>query len=214
MVRVKVCGHTRAADVADSVDAGVDAIGVIADVPVETPREVDVETARDLLASVPPFVTGVLVTMPETPAAAIDLVERVEPDALQIHAGLDVDGLQQVERAVDLPVIVGTDVDDQQIDAIGAIADAILLDSRDESGAGGTGRTHDWSRSRDIVQRLDAPVVLAGGLTPENVVDGIRQVGPHAVDVASGVEATGGVKDPSAVERFVAAVDRAEAVEA
>lgn len=214
MVRVKVCGHTRAADVADSVDAGVDAIGVIADVPVDTPREVAAETASDLLASVPPFVSGVLVTMPETAAAAVDLVDRIEPDALQIHAGLDVDGLSEVARSIDVPLIVGTDVDDQQLDAIGAVADAILLDSRDESGAGGTGRTHDWSRARDLVERLDVPVVLAGGLTPENVADGIRQVGPYAVDVASGVEASGGVKDPRAVERFVAAVDRAEAVEA
>ncbi len=214
MVRVKVCGHTRAADVADSVDTGVDAIGVIADVPVDTPREVDADTARELLASVPPFVSGVLVTMPETAGEALDLVERVGPDALQIHAGLDIDGLREVARPIDIPLIVGTDVDDQEIGAIGAIADAVLLDSRDESGAGGTGRTHDWTRARELLERLDAPVVLAGGLTPKNVADGIREVGPYAVDVASGVEASGGVKDPRAVERFVAAVDRAEAVEA
>ena len=214
MVRVKFCGHSRAADVADSVGAGVDAIGVIADVPVDTPREVDAATASELLASVPPFVTGVLVTMPDTAGAAIDLVERVAPDALQIHAGLDVEGLRQVEQAIPVPLIVGTEVDDRRVDAIAGIADAILLDSRDESGAGGTGRTHDWNRARELVQRLEAPVVLAGGLTPENVADGIRQVGPYAVDVASGVEERGGVRDSRAVERFVAAVDRAEAVEA
>lgn len=214
MVRVKVCGHTRAADVAESVDAGVDAIGVIVDVPVDTPREVDAATARALLASVPPFVSGVLVTMPETPAEATDLVDRVEPDVLQVHAGLDIDGLREVARTIDIPLIVGTDVHGSEIEAVAEIADSVLLDSRDESGAGGTGRIHDWTRASELVSRLDAPVVLAGGLTPENVADGIRQVGPYAVDVASGVETSGGVKDPRAVERFVTAVDRAEAVEA
>lgn len=213
MVRVKVCGHTRVRDVENSVAAGVDAIGVIADVPVDTPREVDVKTANALLDAVPPFVSGVLVTMPETAAEAMRLVDRVGPTALQVHAGLDIEGLQEVSRASDIPLVVGTDVGDRDIEAIGDLADAVLLDSRDESGAGGTGRTHDWDRAREIVERLDQPVILAGGLTPENVEAAIRQVDPYAVDVASGVETEGGVKDPAAVEQFVDSVTLPEAVE-
>lgn len=213
MARVKVCGHTSEADVKDSVSAGVDAIGVITDVPVDTPREVDVETATALLDAVPPFVSGVLVTMPETAAAAIQLVDRVSPAAVQIHAGLDIEALREVSRQIDIPLIVGTDVEDRDIDAIGEVADAVLLDSRGESGAGGTGRTHDWARAREVVDRVDCPVILAGGVTPNNVAGAIRQVEPYAVDVASGVEAEGGVKDPTAVTRFVASAKRQEAVE-
>ncbi len=211
MSRVKVCGHTSAEDVAASIAAGVDAVGVIADVPVETPREVDTATAADLL-DLPPFVSGVLVTMPETAAAAIDLVAATDPDALQVHAGLAVEELEAVATAIDIPLIVALSVDDNPA-SIAEVADAILLDSRDEDGAGGTGRTHDWTRAREIRDAVDVPVVLAGGLTPENVAEGIRSVDPYAVDVATGVESSGGIKDHAAVRRFVSRA-RQEVLEA
>lgn len=214
MPRVKVCGHTREEDVAGSIDAGVDAIGVIADVPVDTPREVAPRRARELLAAVPPFISCVLVTMPERPEAALELVDRVEPDALQIHGGLGVAELDRLSAQLDIDLVVGTDIEDAALDAIAEIADAILLDSRDEDGSGGTGRTHDWARSSAIVERLETPVVLAGGLTPGNVAEAVRQVKPFAVDVATGVESSGGRKDTEAVQRFVSAARRPEAVEA
>jgi len=77
------------------------------------------------------------------------------------------------------------------------------VDSLDDDGAGGTGETHDWTRTAEVVADLDAPVFLAGGLTPENVRGAVRLVRPYAVDVASGVEREGGVKDVGAVRRFV-----------
>lgn len=214
MARVKICGHTNEADVAASIAAGVDAIGVIVDVPVDTPREVDVETAASLL-QIPPFVTGVLVTMPETPEDAIDLVERLEPDALQVHSGLAPDELATVADTVDIPLLVGASVEDEEALAdLDGVADAVLLDSRDESGAGGTGRTHDWDASRRIRGSLEVPVILAGGLTPENVGRAVETVDPYAVDVATGVESKGGVKDHPAVEQFVRRAKRAEGIEA
>lgn len=204
MVRVKVCGHTREEDVVASIDAGVDAVGVISDVPVDTPREVDVRTARTLLADLPPFVSGVLVTMAEDPADVITLVEAVSPDALQLHAGLGVEAIGRVQDALDVPVIVAAGVEDvDRIESVDRVSDAILLDSRGESGAGGTGRTHDWNRAREIRTTVDSPVVLAGGLTPENVAEAVEAVEPYAVDVASGVESVGGVKDHRNVGRFV-----------
>ena len=84
-------------------------------------------------------------------------------------------------------------------------ADALVVDSLDESGAGGTGETHDWARTRALVGSLSSPVVLAGGLTPGNVADAVETVDPFAVDVASGVEADPGRKDPAAVSAFVRA---------
>ena len=204
MVRVKICGHTREADVSASVAAGVDAVGVIADVPVETPREVSPEAAAALLDAVPPFVAGVLVTMPDAAADALELVDRVSPDVLQVHAGLEPQALRTVADGLDVPLVVGTSVGERtRIDELAEIADALLLDSRDESGAGGTGRTHDWDAARAVRESVDVPVVLAGGLGPDNVAEAVETVGPFAVDVASGVEATGGVKDHDAVSRFV-----------
>ena len=214
MVRVKVCGHTNEADVAASIAAGVDAIGVIVDVPVDTPREVDVETAASLL-DLPPFVTGVLVTMPESPAEAVDLVDRLEPDALQVHSGLDFDDLASVADTVDIPLLVGASVEDEPtLTDLEGVADAVLLDSRDESGAGGTGRTHDWDASRRIRESLEVPIILAGGLAPENVGRAVETVEPFAVDVATGVESTGGVKDHTAVKEFVRRAKRPEGIEA
>ncbi|MGB9987401.1 phosphoribosylanthranilate isomerase [Salarchaeum japonicum] len=206
MTRVKVCGITNEADAAAAVDAGADALGFIVDVPVDTPRELDAERAADLVAAVPPFVTTVLVTMPDSPADAALLADRVSPDALQVHGDLSADALGALADDVDAKLVKTVDADHPEAAArYDDAADALLVDSTDASGAGGTGRTHDWTVTRDLAARLDSPVVLAGGLTPENVADAVETVQPFAVDVASGVEAAGGVKDHDAVAAFVAA---------
>jgi phosphoribosylanthranilate isomerase len=204
MTRVKLCGHTREVDVEASVRAGADAIGVISEVPVDSPRAVDAERAAELLEAVPPLVTGVLVTMPETPEAAVDLVERTRPDVLQIHGPFSPEELRSVRSAITRPVIKSVDAADlESARAFDGVADALLVDSTDAAGAGGTGRTHDWERTRELVAELDSPVVLAGGLTPENVARAVGTVRPFGVDVASGIEREGGVKESDLVERFV-----------
>jgi len=202
--RVKICGVTNAADRDAAVRAGADAVGLIAGVTVDTPREVDLDEARDLAPGVPPLVTAVLVTMPRDAATARERVERVRPDAVQVH-GLDPEAVADLGGSVDASVIAAVDAESDQV-TLGAYADAadaLLVDSVDEDGAGGTGETHDWARTRERVADLDVPVVLAGGLTPDNVADAVAAVDPFAVDVASGVEREGGVKDHDAVRRFV-----------
>ncbi|MFB6267086.1 MAG: phosphoribosylanthranilate isomerase [Halodesulfurarchaeum sp.] len=202
--RVKICGHTHEADIEISVDAGADAVGVIAEVPVETPREVPPDQARDLIETVPPFVTGVLVTMPSSPDDVAPLVETVRPDAVQVHAGLTPDELEDLYDRVSVPLIGAVDGSaTDRIDEYAAVADALLLDSLDEAGAGGTGRTHDWDAARQAADSLSTPLVLAGGLTPDNVGDAVETASPYAVDVASGVEDEPGRKNPDAVRRFV-----------
>jgi phosphoribosylanthranilate isomerase len=202
-VRAKICGITNAADRDAAAAAGADALGFIVDVSVDTPRETDPDRAADLIAGVPPFVTTVLVTMPETVGAARDLRERVGADAIQVHAGLDpgqVAGLAGSET-----VVAAVDGDDpEEARAYDDVADALLVDSVDDEGAGGTGRTHDWAATRDLREELASPVILAGGLTPENVAEAVGVVAPYAVDVATGVERTGGRKDGDAVAAFVA----------
>lgn len=203
--RVKICGLTTASDRDAAIAAGADAVGVISDVPVDTHREVTRRTAADLVSGVPPFVTSVLVTMPNSVQEAVDLQAQVRADAIQIHGSLSPGKLGGLAERVDAGVIAGVDVDDPQLRAYAEAADALLVDSTDEDGGGGTGRTHDWTRTREVVAAYDTPVVLAGGLTPENVAGAVETAAPFGVDTASGVERDDGVKDHEAVERFVAA---------
>lgn len=204
-MRVKLCGQTRAADVAASVAAGADALGFIVEVGTETPREIGIERARELVADVPPFVSAVLVTMAADPDRLVELVAETDADAVQVHADPGPAALAAVGRRAGVPTLKAVGADDPETARkYDGVADAVLVDSADPSGGGGTGRTHDWDRTRGLTETLDVPVVLAGGLTPANVGDAVRTVEPYAVDVATGVERTGGVKDHDAVEAFVA----------
>ena len=205
--RVKVCGMRTPANVRAAADAGADAVGVIADVSVDTHREVSVDRARELVASAPPFLATTLVTMADNPDEAVRLAETVRADHLQVHGLTDPDALDALCGATTARVVAAVDAGDD-LASLDGHADALLVDSTDESGAGGTGETHDWERAAALVDRLDTPVVLAGGLTPENVGRAVQTVRPYAVDAASGVERDEAV-DPARVRSFVAAA-RAE----
>jgi len=209
MTRVKICGITRPADRDVAVDAGADAIGIISGVTVDTPREVDEQTAADLAGGVPPFVTSVLVTMPGAVQEAVRRVETVRPDVVQVHSGLTPAELGALGRRVDATVIAVVDATQDGIKDYADAADALLVDSVDAEGGGGTGEIHDWDRTHEIVATLAVPVVLAGGLTPENVAGAVETVEPFGVDVASGVERSGGSKDHDAVRQFVRRAKRA-----
>lgn len=213
--RVKVCGVTNAEDRDVAVTAGADAVGLVAGVTVETPREVTLEEARNLSRGVPPLVSAVLVTMPGDPATAHERVTQVRPDAVQVH-GLDPDEVADLADTLDAAdgpdasVVAAVDAGtgESTLRAYADAADALLVDSVDEAGGGGTGRTHDWERTRERVDTLNVPVVLAGGLTPDNVAAAVATVDPFAVDVATGVERSGGLKDHDAVRAFVRAATR------
>jgi phosphoribosylanthranilate isomerase len=210
MTRAKICGLTGAADLEVALQAGADAVGVICEVPVETPREVDRATAARLLERVPPFASGVLVTMPDSVEGAIDLVEDTDPTAVQVHGGLAPAKVGGLAARLDRPVLVAVAHDDPDVGAYAAAADALVVDSRGESGGGGTGEVHDWSATQALLEAVNGPLVLAGGLTPANVAEAVETVGPYAVDTASGVEADPGRKDHEAVRSFVASAHAAE----
>jgi phosphoribosylanthranilate isomerase len=203
MTRVKICGITRAEDRDAAVAAGADALGVIVDVSVDSPREISAAQAADLVAGVPPFVTTVLVTMPAAVQEAVRLQRSVGADAIQVHGTLSPDVLGGLRERVDASVLAAVAAD-ADLPAYADVADALLVDSIDDEGGGGTGETQDWERTRDAVAGLSVPVVLAGGLTPANVNEAIETVEPFAVDTASGVEREGGLKDQEAVRSFVA----------
>jgi phosphoribosylanthranilate isomerase len=212
MTRVKVCGLTSEVDLSAAVDAGADAVGFIADVPVDTPREIDSGTAADLVATTPPFVTTTLVLMPESPSHAVTLARTIQPDVLQLHCDFDREELQFVraESSTKLVVTVDANEGDRARD-LDDVVDALLVDSTTEEGAGGTGETHDWAATRELAADLESPVLLAGGLTPENVDEAVRTADPYGVDVASGVESEGGTKDHETLRAFVRAVRRVDA---
>jgi phosphoribosylanthranilate isomerase len=202
--RVKICGLTSAVDRDAAVTAGADALGFITGVPVETPREITVETAARLADGVPPFVTSVLVTMPASPQAAVARQRAVQADAVQVHGDLTPAQVGALGERLDAALVVAIDTEDPESRAYADAADMLLVDSTTDEGAGGTGETHDWARTRELAATVDVPVALAGGLTPENVREAVETVDPFAVDTASGVEREGGLKDHDAVRAFVA----------
>jgi phosphoribosylanthranilate isomerase len=214
VTRVKVCGMGSKRDVDMAISCGADAVGFITEVPVDTPRKIDLETAATLISSVPYFVDSVLVIMPEDGQQAVDMIDRTKPDVVQLHRSLQVSDLEFIRNNTNIGVIktfsipVGTqNVAEELITQINDLierdlVDGILLDSSTPGKVGGTGKTHDWSISRQIVENVEIPVMLAGGLGPGNVRDAVVSVSPYAVDTVSGIE-TDGRKDEEKMCRFV-----------
>lgn len=202
MTQTKLCGLTREADLAAAVEAGADMVGFVSGVPIDTPRELSPTRAVELVERVPSSVTSVLVTMPETPEDGAELVNRVEPDAVQVH-GCSSAAVAALADRTPVSVVAAVDATDDALHEYANVADALVLDATDEQGAGGTGETHDWQRAGTVVADLSTLVLLAGGLTPENVTRAVRTVDPFGVDVSSGVEMSGGVKDHEALRQFV-----------
>lgn len=208
--RIKICGMKDRISVQMAVSHGADAVGFITEVPVDTPRNIDRETARDLVASTPPFTTSVMVCMPDDPEQAIELIDCVRPDAVQIHSSMAVEELNKIKKDSRVKIIKTIHIDPDTdigntityISHLEHTVDAILLDSKVDGKTGGTGAIHDWTISQAVIAGSSLPVILAGGLKPENVAEAVRTVRPYAVDTASGVE-TGGSKDGDKVKTFI-----------
>ena len=206
-VRAKICGLTREEDLAVAVAAGADAVGFLVGVP-SSPRNLTLERAETLLGQVPVFVDSVVVTAPKSIEWLIEVCERLKPSAIQIHGKEQLDSSKIRERIKHSRLIktvyVTEDALNERVIEDLKTFDAILLDSFSKGQYGGTGKTHDWTLSKQIKEAVaPVPVILAGGLKPENVKEAILAVDPYAVDVASGVEASPGVKDHMKVRAFV-----------
>lgn len=201
--RVKICGITRPEDALSAAQLGADAIGLVFYEP--SPRHVLPEQARTIAKTLPPFVTRVGLFV-DAPAEQVrEVLQTVRLDLLQFHgdespeycAGFDMPYL----KAIRMSKGVSLETEARQFaDAVG-----LLVDSYSDSRAGGTGETFEWGR---IPSGLDKPLVLAGGLTPANVVEAIRTVRPYAVDVSSGVEQEKGIKDAAKMAAFIAEVNK------
>jgi phosphoribosylanthranilate isomerase len=206
-VRVKICGITREEDLAVAVAAGADAVGFLVGVP-SSPRNLTLERAEMLLGQVPIFVDRVVVTAPQSIDELAEICEGLKPTAIQIHGKKNFDASEIRERIKDIRLIKTVYVTEDALNeaAIEELKtfDAVLLDSFTRGQYGGTGRVHDWTISRQIREAVaPLPVILAGGLKPENVKEAVQTVQPYAVDVASGVELRPAVKDHEKIRAFV-----------
>ncbi|WDH24944.1 phosphoribosylanthranilate isomerase [Pseudomonas chlororaphis] len=200
-VRSKICGITRIEDALAAVEAGADAIGLV--FYAKSPRAVNVQQARAIIAALPPFVTTVGLFVNASRCELGEILDAVPLDLLQFHGDetpADCEGYHRPYIKA-LRVKVGDDIASRC--AVYARASGILLDTYVEGVPGGTGEAFDWSL---VPQGLSKPIILAGGLTAENVGQAIAQVRPYAVDVSGGVEQSKGIKDHAKIRAFMQAV--------
>ncbi len=200
-MRVKICGIKNESELEIAVNAGADAIGFLVGQRFPSPDFILPDKATRLAALLPPFVTPVLVTHLTEPEEIAELIERTGVTTVQLHGGSSVEQVRTLRRCLGtgakliLAVHVGQLPEEISPDPApyAPFADAFLLDSYDSASGkvGGTGKTHNWQISARIVSAAARPVILAGGLTPENVVEAVRTVRPYAVDVNSGVHPLG-----------------------
>ncbi|MCU1729683.1 phosphoribosylanthranilate isomerase [Pseudomonas sp. 7P_10.2_Bac1] len=200
-VRSKICGITRIDDALAAVAAGADAIGFV--FYAKSPRAVTAAQARAIIAALPPFVTTVGLFVNASSCELNETLEAVPLDLLQFHGDETADQCEGYHRPYikALRVKAGDDIA-AACDAY-ASASGILLDTYVEGVPGGTGQAFDWSL---IPQGLSKPIILAGGLSVENVAQAIAQVQPYAVDVSGGVEKGKGIKDHDKIRAFMQAV--------
>lgn len=199
--RVKICGITRVEDAQAAAAAGADAIGLVFD--PRSPRVVAIDQACAIAASVPPFVTVVGLFVDAAPDTVLSVLDRVPLSLLQFHGAETPDFCRSYGRPYVKAIAMRDDVDLSAEEGRFSDAVALLLDAFAADQAGGTGVVFEWSR---VPATRTKHIVLAGGLTPENVAAGIRAVRPDAVDVSSGVESAKGIKDPNKIAAFMKAV--------
>jgi len=193
--RVKICGLTRREDVLYAVEAGADAVGFV--FGPRSRRRADPETVASIVADLPPFVTAVGVFQNQPLEEVREIMARCRLGLAQLHGSEDLAYAQALGAPFLKAVSLSCREDLAELRRFPG-AGAFLLDT----GTGGTGRSFDWAWAVEA-QRV-ARIVLAGGLTPDNVAAAVRQVRPWAVDCCSGTEAIAGVKDPEKVRRFIA----------
>lgn len=204
---MKICGITREEDLNAAVAAGADAVGFLVGVP-SSPRNLTLERAKTLLRQVPVFVDSVVVTAPESIKELAEICEELKPSAIQLHGKKEFDASEVREKIRDTRLIKTVYVTQDALNETAIeelkMFDAVLLDSFIKGQYGGTGRVHDWNLSKQIKEAVaPLPLILAGGLKPENVQKAVQTVQPYAVDVASGVELRPAIKDHEKIQAFV-----------
>jgi phosphoribosylanthranilate isomerase len=225
MTWIKICGTTNLEDALVAVQAGADAIGFV--FHEESPRNISVEAARDIVAKLPPGIEKVGVFTSKSVEHAVEIGRHAGFGAIQLYllsvmkeagsqnVGVRTTGTSGLRVYLAMPITVFLNGDSAARNIKGfaterpvGLVDTLFLDSGTIREPGGTGRTFDWNEAAPAVEKLSQhqKIVIAGGLTPENVGNAIEILKPWGVDVVSGVEARPGKKDPEKVRAFVNAV--------
>ena len=205
-MRVKICGLMRLSDVNAAVNEGANAVGFVVESP-SSPRNLSLTKAQELMRAVKMFSTKVVVTSAHDPKRIVAMCAKLRPDALQLHYHT-AELVHILRKKQSTSLILATGIQDssslKQARSTSKYADAVLVDSPSSTGMGGTGRTHNWGLTARIRNAIyPNPLILAGGLTADNVKGAIEVVNPFAVDVSSGVERTIGVKDHDKIRKFI-----------
>ncbi|MFA8439858.1 phosphoribosylanthranilate isomerase [Pueribacillus sp. YX66] len=223
MIRVKVCGLMNENDLTHCVQAGVHTLGFVVEFPVSVPWNLTRNQAKELIQAVPPFVNTCIVTGGAV-EKVVSLAKKTRPNVVQLHYEEtleDVTTIARELREIGIKTIKALRIDsegkckfdiDDPTEAAQALSksgvSAILVDSYTESMPGGTGVMVDLTTFQTIQQSSALPVILAGGLNPDNVQSIVRDVNPFAVDVLTGVEAKHGEKDASKIKAFMLNVNK------
>jgi phosphoribosylanthranilate isomerase len=205
-IQIKICGLTSEAAIDAAAKAGASHIGLVHYEP--SPRHVSLEQAAALRMRTPPELKIVLLLVNADPELTQKAIERVRPDVVQFHGGETPEWLQIVREQMKVEVWKALGVKSREIllrsDRFVGAADRLLFDAPAQALPGGTGTRFDWSLLREFDHRL--PWGIAGGLTPDNVAEALRETGAKLVDTSSGVESAPGVKDVDKIAAFCKAV--------
>ena len=196
-VKVKICGMTNLKDVKVAVDGGVDAVGFI--FYKKSPRSVTMQAVRKIVLELPPFVDSVGVFVNETAEQINKIADRCNLDRVQLHGNESPTFCKKIRRRVIKAIRV------KDIQSLKKLSDypvsSFLLDTFSEDQYGGTGRVFDWNLAYPA--KKYGSIILAGGLTPNNVRQAIQRIQPYGVDVCSGVESQPGIKDHKKMQIFL-----------
>lgn len=205
--RIKVCGITRPEDAQDAIESGADCLGFI--FAPQSPRKIEPETAREIIKDLPPFVDAAGVFMDEEAAVVGEIIQYCGLTVAQFHGSESPDYCNEFPGRVIKAFRIGSFSEDSQLAPYAGTVQGFLLDTYSRSMAGGTGEVFDWQ----MVDKLDppGPVILAGGLNPENVEEAICTAQPFAVDVNSGIEIEPGIKDTQKLKKFIEVVRKTDA---
>ncbi|MCG8317492.1 MAG: phosphoribosylanthranilate isomerase [Pseudomonadales bacterium] len=196
--RVKICGITRKQDAIVAAQYGADALGFVFYEP--SPRNISIEKAAAIIAQLPAFVTTVALFVNPAESFVGEVIKACQIDLLQFHGDESPEFCQQFSRPYIKALRVQPDLQITEQAEKYVSARAVLLDAYVKNVPGGTGKTFDWNL---IPENLTLPILLAGGLSPDNVADAVAQPHVWGLDVSGGVEASKGVKSPELIESFI-----------
>lgn len=209
-MRVKICGIKRVEDATMAAYCGADAIGLLVGQKHNSDDFIDTCLAQKIVKECPPYISPVLVTHLDDAEEISYLASQLGVTSIQLHSDCTIDSIISLRKTLPhIKIIKNFHVNGTKVihamKPFEAVVDAFILDTLDLANdkVGGTGLVHDWNISREIVKEVSRPVILAGGLTPENVEEAIRFVKPYGVDASSGLKDSDGFKDEMKVINFV-----------